>query len=124
MSKEIAAKSIHLRRNTIGGVIGNVLEWYDFAVYGFFAPIIGAQFFPTEDRLSSLIAAFGVFAAGYMMRPVRVADFGHRRHCCAGLLPDSHGVCRPRGDALEDPTRRGANVNTLPTVSGRARKLS
>jgi len=93
MGVETNGASVHLKRNTIGGVIGNVLEWYDFA-------------------------------AGYMMRPVRVADFGHRRHCCAGLLPDSHGVCRPRGDALEDPTRRGANVNTLPTGSGRARKLS
>ena len=39
-----------LRRVVTAGVIGNVLEWYDFAVYGFFAPILAAQFFPAETR--------------------------------------------------------------------------
>jgi len=67
---------VHLKRNTIGGVVGNVLEWYDFAVFGYFAPIIGAQFFPTEDNLAALINAFGVFAAGYMMRPLGGVIFG------------------------------------------------
>ena len=76
MSVETNGASVHLKRNTIGGVIGNVLEWYDFAVYGFFAPIIGAQFFPTEDKLAALISAFGVFAAGYMMRPLGGMLFG------------------------------------------------
>lgn len=67
---------LHLRRNLIGGVVGNVLEWYDFAVFGYFAPIIGAQFFPSEDKLSALLNAFGVFAAGYMMRPLGGLIFG------------------------------------------------
>lgn len=66
----------HLRRNTIGGVIGNVLEWYDFAVFGYFAPIIGAHFFPAESQLAALINAFGVFAAGYLMRPLGGLIFG------------------------------------------------
>lgn len=39
------------------GVIGNVLEWYDFAIYGFFAPILGKLFFPSEDPTTSLIAS-------------------------------------------------------------------
>jgi MHS family proline/betaine transporter-like MFS transporter len=43
----------HLKRNTVGGVVGNILEWYDFAVFGYFAPVIGAQFFPSEDKLAS-----------------------------------------------------------------------
>ena len=59
-----------VRRNLLGGVVGNVLEWYDFSVFGFFAPIIGAQFFPSEDPLASTLSAFGVFAAGYVMRPL------------------------------------------------------
>jgi len=67
----------HLKRNTIGGVIGNVLEWYDFAVFGYFAAIIGGQFFPAEDQFAALINAFGVFAAGYMMRPLGGMIFGH-----------------------------------------------
>jgi MHS family proline/betaine transporter-like MFS transporter len=67
----------NLSRNTIGGIVGNILEWYDFAVFGYFAPIIGAQFFPSEDSIASTLKAFGVFAAGYLMRPVGGAIFGY-----------------------------------------------
>ncbi len=56
---------------------GNVMEWYDFTVYGYFAAVIGRQFFPTEDPISSLLAAFGVFAAGFLMRPFGSLVFGH-----------------------------------------------
>jgi MHS family proline/betaine transporter-like MFS transporter len=66
-----------LNRNAIGGVVGNVLEWYDFAVFGYFAPVIGAQFFPAQNRVAALINTFGVFAAGYLMRPIGGAIFGH-----------------------------------------------
>jgi MHS family proline/betaine transporter-like MFS transporter len=66
-----------LRRVVSAGVIGNVLEWYDFAVYGFFAPILATQFFPAEDRVVSLLAAFATFAVGFLMRPVGAALFGH-----------------------------------------------
>ena len=59
------------------GYIGNVLEWYDFAVYGFFAATIGNLFFPSEDAAASLIAAFGAFAAGFLARPVGSILFGH-----------------------------------------------
>jgi MHS family proline/betaine transporter-like MFS transporter len=37
-------------RVVAAGMIGNVLEWYDFAIYGYFATAIGRQFFPHEDR--------------------------------------------------------------------------
>jgi MHS family proline/betaine transporter-like MFS transporter len=53
------------------------MEWYDFAVYGYFAGIIGRHFFPAEDPVSSLLAAFGVFAAGFLMRPIGSIVFGH-----------------------------------------------
>ena len=43
-----AAAPWTLKRVVTAGVIGNVLEWYDFAVYGFFAPILAAQFFPVR----------------------------------------------------------------------------
>jgi len=59
------------------GIIGNVLEWYDFAVYGYFASAIGKNFFPAEDASASLIAAFGVFAAGFLMRPLGGLVFGY-----------------------------------------------
>jgi MHS family proline/betaine transporter-like MFS transporter len=53
-----------------------VLEWYDFALFGFFAQQIGAHFFPADDPTASLIAAFGTFAAGFLMRPIGGALFG------------------------------------------------
>jgi MFS transporter, MHS family, proline/betaine transporter len=65
------------RRSTIARIIGNVLEWYDFAVFGYYAPIIGTLFFPSESKYAALIKAYGVFAAGYMMRPIGGAIFGH-----------------------------------------------
>jgi MHS family proline/betaine transporter-like MFS transporter len=65
-----------LTRTVIAGAIGNVLEWYDFGLFGFFAPIIAQQFLPTEDRLASLIGTFGIFAAGFLMRPLGGVLFG------------------------------------------------
>ena len=66
-----------LRRNVGAGVLGNVMEWYDFAVYGYLAPVLGSLFFPAEDELASLIGAFGAFAAGFLARPLGGAVFGH-----------------------------------------------
>lgn len=59
------------------GVIGEVLEWYDFTLYGFFAPILATLFFPTHDPFLSLLATFGGFAAGYLTRPLGGFVFGH-----------------------------------------------
>lgn len=59
------------------GTVGNIMEWYDFAVYGYFAATIGQHFFPSDDATTSLIAAFGVFAAGFLMRPLGGVVFGH-----------------------------------------------
>lgn len=56
---------------------GNVLEWYDFTVYGFLAPTLGSIFFPSEDRVSSLLAAFAVLAVGYAARPIGSVIYGH-----------------------------------------------
>lgn len=66
------------KRNNIilAGIAGNVLEWYDFAIYGFFAPVFAQLFFPSANPTTSLIAAFGAFAAGFLMRPVGAAFFG------------------------------------------------
>jgi MHS family proline/betaine transporter-like MFS transporter len=58
-------------RAILAGIAGNVMEWYDFTVYGYFAAVIGRQFFP------ALLAAFGVFAAGFLMRPFGGLVFGH-----------------------------------------------
>ncbi len=49
-------------------VSGNVLEWYDFAVYGYFVSLIAEKFFPSGNRVAALLAAFGVFAIGFVGR--------------------------------------------------------
>ncbi len=64
-------------RNALAGAVGNALEWYDFAIYGSLAPIIGNLFFPSGDPLTSLIASFGVFAVGYAARPVGGVVLGY-----------------------------------------------
>lgn len=63
-------------RIVAAGLVGNVLEWYDFAIYGYFASIIGHLFFPSADPSVSLIAAFGAFAAGFLVRPLGGLVFG------------------------------------------------
>jgi MHS family proline/betaine transporter-like MFS transporter len=54
----------------LAATVGNTLEWFDFAVYGYFAREIGNAFFPKADPGVQLIEAFGVFAVGYLMRPI------------------------------------------------------
>jgi MHS family proline/betaine transporter-like MFS transporter len=76
-ARDGGASAWSLRRVVSAAVIGNVLEWYDFAVYGFFAPILATQFFPSGDRVVSLLAAFAAFAIGFLMRPVGAALFGY-----------------------------------------------
>lgn len=58
------------RAATLAALLGNALEWFDFAVYGYVATPLGHAFFPAEDPGLQALAAFGVFAVGYLMRPV------------------------------------------------------
>jgi len=64
-------------KTVAAGMIGNVLEWYDFAIYGYFAAAIGRHFFPHQSPVAQLLSAFGVFAVGYLMRPVGGVLVGH-----------------------------------------------
>ena len=61
----------------LAGAVGNVLEWYDFAAYGYFASALAKNFFPSGNTALSLASTFGVFAAAFFMRPVGGALFGH-----------------------------------------------
>ena len=64
-------------RAILAGAIGNMLEWYDFAAYGYFSAVIGRNFFPSENHTTSLLSAFAVFAAAFFMRPFGGVVFGH-----------------------------------------------
>jgi len=59
-----------LRRVIVAATIGNVLEWFDFLVYGFFAVTIAEVFFPAKDPTVSLLITFGTFGLAYIVRPL------------------------------------------------------
>jgi MFS transporter, MHS family, proline/betaine transporter len=71
------------RRAVTAAVIGNVLEWYDFGVYGFVAAIIGKNFFPGTDETTQLLQAFLTFGLGFLARPIGGIVIGR--------MGDTHG---------------------------------
>ena len=66
-----------MKKVVISGMIGNGLEWYDFALYGMFAVIIGHLYFPSDNEVVSMMAVYGTFAAGFIMRPFGAILFGY-----------------------------------------------
>lgn len=58
-------------------VMGNALEFFDFTIYAIFAVTIGKTFFPLENATASLIASWGTFAVGFLMRPLGALLFGY-----------------------------------------------
>ena len=58
--------------------LGGALEFYDFIVFGTFAAYISKAFFPANDPVVSLLLTFGLFAAGYLARPIGGIVFGGR----------------------------------------------
>jgi MFS transporter, MHS family, alpha-ketoglutarate permease len=57
-------------RAILGGSAGNLVEWYDWFVYSFFAVYFSAHFFPKGDPLTALLQTMAVFAVGFFARPV------------------------------------------------------
>jgi MHS family proline/betaine transporter-like MFS transporter len=79
----LAGTGTQYRKAITAGVIGNVLEWYDFGVYGYLVPTISQLFFPSGDPVVSLLSTFAVFGVGFVMRPVGSVLFG--------IYGDRHG---------------------------------
>ena len=78
-----------LRRLIVAATIGNVFEWFDFVVYGFFAVTISEVFFPAGNPTVSLLATFGAFGLAYFVRPlgaIVVGGYTDRAGRKAGLL--------------------------------------
>jgi MFS transporter, MHS family, proline/betaine transporter len=59
-----------MHRMIVAATIGNVLEWFDFVVYGFFAVTIAEVFFPAGNPTVSLLITFGAFGLAYLVRPL------------------------------------------------------
>jgi MHS family proline/betaine transporter-like MFS transporter len=73
-------------------VIGNLVEWYEFTVYGFVAAVIGQLFFPSSDATTPLISSYAVFGLAFVVRPLdglvfaSIGDQFGRRNALAALL--------------------------------------
>jgi MHS family shikimate/dehydroshikimate transporter-like MFS transporter len=66
------------RKVVLASAFGTIIEWYDFFIYGTAAALVfGKTFFPADDPVVSTLAAFSVFAVGYLARPLGGIVFGH-----------------------------------------------
>src|SRR5580704_13487062 len=73
-----AEHSRQLRRAVVAGTVGTVIEAYDFLLYVLVAPLVFANlYFPASDRLVGTLQAFGIYAVGFVARPIGAALFGH-----------------------------------------------
>lgn len=67
-----------LTKVLIASIIGSIVEWYDFLVYGTASALVfNKLFFPAFDPAMSILAAFGAYAVGFVARPMGAAVFGH-----------------------------------------------
>jgi MFS transporter, MHS family, proline/betaine transporter len=100
-----------LRQVVTASFIGNFVEWFDYAVYGYLATVIARVFFPESSTSTGLLATFAVFAISFVIRPVGGLVWGHfgdkigRRNAlslsivimsaatfCVGLIPGFHQI--------------------------------
>jgi MFS family permease len=69
---------VQLRRAVIASTIGTTIEWYDFFLYSTVTGLVFAKlYFPESDPLVGTLQAFGIYAVGFVARPVGAAIFGH-----------------------------------------------
>jgi len=73
-----AEHRVQLRRAVIASTVGTAIEWYDFFLYSTVTGLVFAKlFFPHSDPLVGTLEAFGIYAVGFVARPVGAAIFGH-----------------------------------------------
>src|SRR5437660_3087398 len=73
-----AEHSRQLRRAVIAGTVGTIIEAYAFLLYVIVAPLVFAKlYFPASEPLAGTLQAFGIYAVGFVARPVGAALFGH-----------------------------------------------
>lgn len=64
-------------KKSIGALLGNTMQFYDFTLYAFLAPQIKQTFFNFDNTYLSYLVVFGVFACGYLIRPIGALLFGY-----------------------------------------------
>ena len=65
------------RKVVMASFIGNFVEWFDYAAYGYLAAVISTVFFPDTDKTTALLATFAVFAISFLVRPLGGVVWGH-----------------------------------------------
>ncbi|NBH11891.1 MFS transporter [Amycolatopsis sp. SID8362] len=65
-----------VRRTTLAASIGNTVETYDYAVYGFLATVLAKVFFPAASTAAGLLSSFAVFGSAFLARPAGALVFG------------------------------------------------
>ncbi len=65
-----------IKRVAVSSFLGNFIEWFDYASYSYFATVIAAVFFSSEDPTAALISTFAVFAVSFVMRPLGALFWG------------------------------------------------
>lgn len=91
------------RRPFVAGIIGNILEWYDFALYGHLSVLISRHYFPEGDRL---LATFAVFSVSFFMRPIGALIFS--------AIGDRHGRRRALSLSILGMAIPTAGIGLLP----------
>ena len=108
-------------RTVLAAVIGNLFEWYDFIIYGFFAPVIASQFFDQEASSGNLLKVFAVFAVGYFARPIGRAGGGGAGGDRAPTPRTRREGAGPR--AASNRRRRAGGVERAPRLRGARERL-
>ncbi|MQT41571.1 MFS transporter [Pseudomonas sp. FSL R10-0765] len=74
---ELSSERKALRRAATASFLGNFVEWFDYAAYGYLATIIALTFFPQTDAATGMLATFAVFALSFIVRPIGGLVWGH-----------------------------------------------
>ncbi|WP_419809399.1 MFS transporter [Sphingomonas sp.] len=96
-------------RAIVAGSLGNLIEWYDFYAYAFTALYFSAAFFPAGDRTAQLLGTSGIFAVGFLFRPLGGWWFGR--------LADRHGRRRATVVSVLMMGVGSATIAVLPTYA-------
>jgi MFS family permease len=109
--------------------LGNAVQWYDFALYGAFATILGPVFFPSENPSTVLLAAFATYGTALIIRPVgallfgRMADVHGRRAVFVPVILLMAGATADWRPCWRFPPRRQLSLRRLPLPSVAFRTL-
>lgn len=64
-------------RSIVNSAVGNILEWYDFGLFAIYSTLFSRLFFPSQEGYVALLETLGIFAAGYICRPIGALIFGY-----------------------------------------------